>query len=103
MIDLLLYIGIIYFLLQRVFTKRQTQLMYALLIYVVQVMILFLYPNLTGYSGWFVFILIVGRYLRVQHPVALDNQPINTERQILGWLAIIIFIISFSLKPIIIG
>jgi len=102
-IDLLLYIGIIYYLLQHVFSKRQTQLMSALVIYVVQLAILFIFPHVTGYSGWFLFVLIVGRFLRVQHPTTIDNEPINMERQILGWLAIIIFIISFSLKPIIIG
>ncbi len=102
-IDLLLYIGIIYFLLQRVFVKRQTQLMFALAIYVIQMMILYMFPTATGYSGWFLFVLIVGRYIRVQHPKAEINEPITTQRQVLGWIAIIIFIISFSLKPLIIG
>jgi peptidase M50-like protein len=103
MIDLLLYVGIIYFLLQRVFDKRQTQLMFALGVFVLQMAILYLFPGTKGYSGWFLFILIVGRFIRVQHPTTLINEPITSTRQVLGWIAIIIFIISFSLKPMIIG
>ncbi len=103
LIDLLLYIGIIFYLLQRVFDKKQTQLMIALAIYVAQVGIIYVWPTLTGYSGWFLFILIVGRYIRVQHPSAKINEPLTPARQALGWAAIIIFIISFSLKPMIIG
>ncbi len=103
LIDLLLYIGIIYFLLQRVFEKRPTQLMFALGVYVVQMAILYVFPGTTGYSGWFLFVLIVGRLIRVQHPSAAVKEPLSTTRMALGWLAIIIFIISFSLKPLIIG
>ncbi len=103
LIDLLLYVGIIFYLLQRVFSKIQTQIMIALAIYVAQMGVVFMWPETTGYSGWFLFILIVGRYIRVQHPAAKINKPLTPVRQALGWLAIIIFIISFSLKPLIIG
>ncbi len=103
LIDLLLYIGVIFYLLQRVFDKKQTQLMIALAIYVAQMGVIFIWPGTTGYSGWFLFILIVGRFIRVQHPPAEINEPLTPTRQALGWLAIIIFIISFSLKPMIIG
>lgn len=103
LIDLLLYVAIIFFLLQRVFSKRQTQLMYALGIYVLQMAILYVFPNATGYSGWFLFVLIVGRFIRVQHPTAAVNEPLTTNRMILGWIAIIVFILSFSLKPMLIG
>lgn len=103
LIELLLYIGIIFFLLQRVFAKRQTQIMYALGIYVTQMLILYMFPGTTGYSGWFIFVLIVGRLIRVQHPSVLVNKPLTQSRQILGWIAILIFIICFSLKPMIIG
>ena len=103
LIDLLLYVGIIFFLLQRVFSKRQTQLMYALGIYVLQMVIIYMFPTATGYSGWFLFVLIVGRFIRVQHPSTVINESLTTNRMILGWVAIIIFIISFSLKPMIIG
>lgn len=103
LIDLLLYIGIIFYLLQKVFNKRQTQFMVALAIYVVQMGILYIWPGVTGYGGWFLFILLVGRFIGVQHPVAEVNEPLTQGRQVLGWIAIIVFIISFSLKPMIIG
>ncbi len=103
LIDLLLYLGIIFYLLQRVFSKMQMQLMVALAIYVAQMGVIFMWPGTTGYSGWFLFIFIVGRYIRVQHPAAEINEPLTPLQMMLGWVAIIIFIISFSLKPMIIG
>ena len=103
LIDLLLYVGIIFYLLQKVFSKKKTQLMAALAIYVVQMGILYLWPGVTGYGGWFLFILLVGRFIGVQHPAAEVNEPLTPGRQVLGWIAIIVFIISFSLKPMIIG
>ncbi len=103
LIDLLLYIGVIFYLLQRVFDKKQTQLMIALAIYVAQMAIIYVWPTATGYSGWFLFILIVGRYIRVQHPTAHVNEPLSPVQKVLGWIAIIVFIISFSLKPMIMG
>ncbi len=102
-LDLVIYIGIIYFLLQHVFVKLQTRIMYALGIYVTQMGLVYLFPGVTGYSGWFLFILIVGRLIRVQHPTARITEPLTKERMVLGWIAVIVFIISFSLKPLIIG
>lgn len=101
-IDVALYIGLIYFLLQRVFIIPINRLMFALGILVVQYGILYLFPGVEGYSGWFLFVFLLGRYLRVQHPPALVKEPLTPTRQVLGWLALIIFIISFSLKPLII-
>ena len=103
LIDVALYIGIIYFLLQRVFMYPATRLMIALGILVLQYTILFMFPNVEGYNGWFLFILLLGRYIRVQHPPALVREPLTPLRQALGWLALIIFIISFSLQPLIIS
>ena len=101
-IDLALYVGIIYFLLLRVFMFPLTRLMFALGILVLQYGIIYMFPGTEGYNGWFIFILILGRYLRVQHPPALVQEPLTLTRQVLGWLALIIFIISFSLRPLII-
>ncbi len=103
LINLLLYVGVIFYLLQRVFEKKQTQLMVSLGIYVAQMGVVFLWPNITGYNGWLLFILIVGRYIRVQHPIVEINEPLTPMQNALGWAAIIVFVISFSLKPIIIG
>lgn len=102
-LDVVLYIGIIYFLLQRVFMLPVTRIMFALGILVLQYGIIYLFPGTEGYNGWFLFILLLGRYLRVQHPPALIREPLTPTRQILGWLALIIFIVSFSLKPLIIS
>lgn len=55
----------------------------------------------TGYSGWLVFALILGRFIGIYHPRVLDNKPLSTNRKILGWIAVVIFILSFSPEPFI--
>jgi hypothetical protein len=38
----------------------------------------------------------------VHHPPTDDRQPLNRNRQILGWLTLLIFVLCFSPKPFII-
>jgi hypothetical protein len=61
-----------------------------------------IYTPLEGYGGWLVFAFIVGRFLGVYHPEVVDNRPLDTKRKIIGWIAIAVFILSFSPQPFII-
>lgn len=60
------------------------------------------YTSFEGYGGWLVFAFIVGRFLGVYHPPVVDNRPLDKGRQIVGWIAIVVFILSFSPRPFII-
>ena len=53
-----------------------------------------------GYSGWLLFAFIIGRFIGVEHPPSLVEDGLDKNRKILGWLAILIFIVCFSLRPI---
>ncbi|MCZ6520163.1 MAG: site-2 protease family protein, partial [Bacteroidetes bacterium] len=44
---------------------------------------------------------VIGRFLGVYHPPAHYDQPLDTNRQILGWIALAVFIGSFSPQPFI--
>ena len=103
LLDFVLYIGIIYYLVQRVFAQWQTRVIAALGIFIAQITFMYMVTGVTGYNGWFLFVFILGRFIRVQHPATLTSEKLTPMRQALGWLALIIFIISFSLKPLIIG
>ncbi len=103
LLHLLLYIALLYYLVQKVFATHLTRLMVALAIYVTQAGLLYIWPHTTGYSGWFLFILILGRFIRVQHPMAEDTRRLSPFRLVLGGIALLIFILCFSLKPLIIG
>jgi hypothetical protein len=75
-------------------------IMYTLLVIAVQYIFLMVYTKPVGYSGWLVFGFILGRFLGIQHPPSEIEEPLDTKRKILGWIAVIIFIICFVPNPI---
>jgi hypothetical protein len=46
------------------------------------------------------FAFIIGRLAGVEHPRAEIEEKLDTSRQVLGWIALIIFVLCFSLVPI---
>lgn len=78
-------------------------LMYAVLILASLLVISMLFPNARGFSGWIVFVFLLGRFIGIQHPPSEIEEPLDTKRIVLGWIALIIFVISFSPSPILIG
>jgi len=80
--------------------KRDT-IMYALIIFAAQLLVTWLFPAIEGYPGYLIFAFIVGRF-GVQHPPSEIEDPLDTKRVILGWIALLIFIVCFSPAPIII-
>jgi membrane-associated protease RseP (regulator of RpoE activity) len=75
-------------------------IMYALLIFAIQFLWAWLSPGIKGYSGWLLFGLIIGRLAGIHHPPSAVEEPLDTKRQVLGWIALIIFVICFSPNPI---
>jgi membrane-associated protease RseP (regulator of RpoE activity) len=52
------------------------------------------------WNGWFVWVVLV-LLIKIGHPPTLDDQvPIDTKRKIIGWLAMFIFVLSFTPVPI---
>ena len=56
-----------------------------------------------GYSGWFVWCLLIMFIIKVDHPPVLHMEPLNRRRKILGILSLLIFALCFSFKPLYIG
>ena len=56
-------------------------------------------PQIEGYSGFLAFCFLLGRVLGVYHPVVSDEKGLDIKRKILGWCALLIFVLSFSLYP----
>ncbi len=90
-----------YLCLQGLGLSTRDTLMYSLLIILFLLGMAWFFPNVKGYSGWLFFGLIVGRLLGVHHPPTEIEQPLDTKRQILGWICLLIFILSFSPQPLI--
>ena len=98
-----LYIGFLYYTLKGLKRSNQETLMIALIIFTLQFSMPFILPNAIGYSGWLLFAFIIGRFLGVYHPPVPIEHPLDLKRKILGWISLVIFIISFSPAPIVIN
>ncbi len=80
--------------------SRRDTLMYTVVVFAAQYLIMFLFPAVTGYSGWLLFGFVIGRFVGIPHPPTELEQPLDTKRKILGWIALLIFIVSFTPQPI---
>ncbi|RRB17372.1 site-2 protease family protein [Larkinella knui] len=96
-----LYILGLFLSFQSINDNRMTALLLALSVVAGQFLVSYFFPTVTGYPGFLLFILILGRFLGVYHPETQDDQPLGTGRVILGWLALLIFVLCFSPKPFI--
>lgn len=94
-----LYIGFLYLIFSKVTPSFQTNLLIALLVFVGQVALTFFLPHIQGYSGWLVFAFLLGRILGIYHPHAYFDEPLDTKRKVLGWIAFFVFILCFSPSP----
>jgi len=52
-----------------------------------------------GWTGWLFWCLILFIVIKLDHPRVMDDTPLDTKRMIVGWLTILIFIVSFSPTP----
>ncbi|GAB3337302.1 site-2 protease family protein [Larkinella ripae] len=96
-----LYVVCLFMSFRSITENRTTVWLLALSVVAGQFLISYLVPAVEGYPGFLLFILILGRFLGVYHPETEDNQPLGTGRTILGWLALLIFVLCFSPKPFI--
>jgi len=53
-----------------------------------------------GYSGWLVWTLLIVFLIRVEHPPVMQNQELTPSRRLLGYAAIAIFVLCFSIRPL---
>jgi hypothetical protein len=81
---------------------KRDRIMYALIIFAVQLILSWIFPAVEGYSGWVLFGFIVSRFIGIEHPPTEIQKPLDTKRVILGWLTLLIFILCFSPTPLLI-
>ena len=72
----------------------------ALSMFAVQFLLMDLVPGIEGYQGWLLFAFILGRFIGIEHPRSEIEVPLDPKRVLLGWIALIIFILCFSPAPI---
>ncbi len=53
-----------------------------------------------GFLIWFVWSLFLLFLVGIEHPPVLIEQPLTPGRKILGWIAMVVFVLCISLSPI---
>lgn len=94
-----LYVYFLYLCLQGLKKDRQTTIMYSFVLFALQFTVTYVFTGVTGYSGWLLFAFFIGR-MGIEHPPAMLELPLSPWRQVLGWLALIIFIGCFTPAPL---
>ena len=102
-IALLAYAFFLFYLLGKTSFTNQQKLMISLGIIAFQEILLLTFPGVQGYGGWMLFAFLIGRYLGIYHPPSEIEEPLTTNRKILGWIALVIFILSLSPQPFVIN
>ncbi|WMJ75113.1 site-2 protease family protein [Cytophagaceae bacterium ABcell3] len=97
-----IYLPFLYLLFSRLHAPTQVKFMNAFIVFLLQLVVELLIHDVNVSSGWFVFAFVVGRFLGVYHPPALIEQPLSPKRKILGWFALIVFILCFTPRMFII-
>lgn len=99
-----IYVGFLYLVFSSMPLKlNRDKLMLAVAVFTLQFLISYFDPTIIGFEGWLLFAFVIGRFLGVQHPPVSINTPLDTKRKILGWIALIIFVLCFSPSPLIIA
>lgn len=96
-----LYIGFLYICYTRTDMTPTSKITLALSIAAMQYAIAFVRPDWEGYQGWLLFAFFIGRLAGVKHPEVSGFKSLGTGRKIIGWIAVLLFILCFSPKPFI--
>jgi membrane-associated protease RseP (regulator of RpoE activity) len=93
-------IGFLYLCFTGYKLQAKDTLVLALSVFVSLFLLALFFPALKGSMSWWPFVLLLGRFVGVAHPPSLIEEPLTLGRKILGWLALIIFILCFTPDPL---
>ncbi|MCX8491843.1 MAG: site-2 protease family protein [Cyclobacteriaceae bacterium] len=95
-----LFVGFLFFALKGMGLDTRDNVLAALAIFTAQYLVATLFPHAQGYSGWLLFAFIIGRFIGIQHPPCEIEEPLSSERVVIGWVALVIFVLCFTPQPI---
>ena len=98
-----LYVFFLSLAFSRISENRTTSWLITLSVVATQLLFSWLRPDWEGYSGFLVFVFVLGRFLGVYHPETELDEPLNVRRKLVGWLALLVFALCFSPKPFLIS
>ncbi|MEQ8414062.1 MAG: site-2 protease family protein [Imperialibacter sp.] len=93
------YIYFLKWIMQSLTENDLNRWMVAVGIFTAQFVVSLIFPMAEGYSGWLLYGIILGRFIGIYHPPVAHDQPLDFNRKVLGWIALIIFVICWSPNP----
>lgn len=90
------YIGFLYLLFAKMYRNYMNALLIAVAIFTLQFLVEYFFADVKGQNGWLLYAFLIGRFLGVYHPPTIDERPLDTKRKVLGWLALLIFVLCFT-------
>lgn len=67
---------------------------------IVQIFSAKIFPQIADYGIYMMFAFLIGRFLGIDHPKAIVDKPLDPNRKIVGWIALVVFLISFTPRPL---
>ena len=97
-INALFYLFFLFLALHRFESNLKKRILIIIWIMIIQVIALNVYPEIADsfFGAYMLFAFIIGRFLGIDHPKAIIDEPLDLKRKIMGWLGLVIFIISFT-------
>jgi len=94
--------AILYFYLNKVFRGNNRLIAPVLMVIIVLVVVAQLAGPAVeqfGYSGWFIWCLLILIIIKIDHPPVQHIERLTPGRRLIAWLSILIFILCFSFNP----
>jgi membrane-associated protease RseP (regulator of RpoE activity) len=103
LLSISIYVAFLYLALTGLKQPLIDTIMYAVVMFGLQFLLAKFFPHIQGYSGWLLFAFILGRFIGIEHPPCDIEKPLDTKRKLMGWLALLIFLLCFSPAPLVIA
>lgn len=97
-LKLVLYPGFLFWIFLPLSPQKMTVALLVAVVFAGQ-FFLHYFSGFTGYPGWLLFALLLSRLLGIYHPQAEIEERLDTNRQALGWLSLLIFLLCFTPEP----
>ena len=97
---LIAYLLVLYFAFYHFEKDIKRRILIVIWVMVVQVLLAFFVPFLGQYGFYVLFAFVIGRFLSVDHPKAIEDKPLDLKRKVVGWIGLFVFIISFTPNPL---
>jgi Zn-dependent protease len=93
----LFFLNLAFHHFEKDFKKR---ILMVIWIMIVQIIASKYFTQFNGYEVNMVFAFLIGRFLGIEHPKAIVDKPLDLKRKVIGWMGLVVFVISFTPKPL---